>query len=284
MLDVLTTAQALSAHGRSVLRQRLRAGTWQQPLRGVVVTHNGPLTPDQTERAHLAASPSRSALAGLSAARRWGLKGFEPERVTIVLPEGGRRPPGDVEFHWSTQLGPEDVAVNHPRRTHLERSIIDAASWAASPRRARVIVIAAFQQRLTNVRRMREALERRGNCKHKSLVIQSVLDAHGGIQSLPERDFDTLRLRARLPRPTRQARVQGEDGRYYLDVWWEQYNLAVEIHGIPHLAVEQWSHDLHRTNELVIDGRRVLVFSSFAIRHEADVVIDQLRRAVAAAA
>lgn len=279
MTDVLTTAQAISSHGRSVVRQRIRSGTWQQPMRGVVVTHNGPLTPDQLERAWLAASPPRSALAGLTAARRWGLKGFDPERVTLVLPEGGRRTPGPLEVHWSTQLGPDDVPPHAPRRTSLERSLIDAASWASSPRRARAIVIAAFQQRLTNVRRMRQALERRGNCKNKALVIQSVLDAYGGIQSLPERDFDRLRLRAGLPRPTRQARVQGRDGRYYLDVWWARFNLAVEIHGIPHLAIEQWSEDLHRTNELVIEGRRVLVFSSFTIRHEAAAVIDQLRRA-----
>lgn len=284
MTDVLTTAQAISAHGRPVVRQRIRSGSWQQPMRGVVVTHNGPLTTEQLERAWLAASPPRSALAGLTAARRWGLKGFDPDRISIVLPEGGRRPPGPLELHWSTQLGPDDVPPREPRRTSLERSIIDAASWAPSPRRARVIVIAAFQQRLTNVRRMRLALERRGNCKHRALVSQSVLDAYGGIQSLPERDFETLRLRADLPRPTRQAKVQGRDGRYYLDVWWAQFNLAIEIHGIPHLAVEQWSEDLHRANELVIEGRRVLVFSSFSIRHEPGAVIDQLRRATVRAA
>lgn len=284
MSDVLTTAHAIETHGRSVVRQRIRSGAWQQPMRGVVVTHNGPLTPDQVERAWLAASPPRSALAGLTAARRWGLQGFDPERVSIVLPEGGRRPPGELELHWSTLLGTEDVPPNVPRRTTIERSLIDAASWSASPQRARVIVIAAFQQRLTNVRRMRHALERRGNCKHKALIIRSILDAHGGIQSLPERDFDNLRLRAGLPRPTRQERVKGKDGRYYLDVWWARFNLAIEIHGIPHHAIDPWSKDLHRTNELVLEGRRVLVFSSFAIRHEPDVVIDQLRRATAAVA
>lgn len=279
MSDVLTTAHAIAIHGRSVLRQRIRSGAWQQPMRGVVVTHNGPLTSDQLERAWLAASPSRSALAGLTAARRWGFKGFDPPCISIVLPEGARCPKGDLEWHWSTQLDTQDVPANEPRRTSLERSIIDAASWAATSERARALVIAAFQQRLTSVDRMRRALTRRGNCRHKSVIVQSILDASGGIQSLPERDFDLLRLTSGLPRPTRQARVKGRNGRYYLDVWWEQFNLAVEIHGIPHLEIEQWSSDLHRTNELVIDGRRVLVFSSFAIRHHPDVIIDQLLRA-----
>lgn len=167
-----------------------------------------------------------------------------------------------------------------PRLTTLERSIVDAASWATTKQRARVLVIAAFQQRLTNVARMRDALSRRGPCKHRSLIVQSILDAAGGIQSLPERDFDEARLTAGLPRPTRQEKVKGADGRYYLDVWWQEFNLAIEIHGIPHLAVQQWSDDLHRTNELVIDGRRVLIFSSFAIRHDRERVVDQLQRAV----
>ncbi|SKB03171.1 hypothetical protein [Aeromicrobium choanae] len=280
MADVLTTAQANSLHGRSAVRHRLATGRWQRPTRGVIVTHSGPLTADQRERVVLAACPPGSALAGLTAATRLGLRGFEPSQVHVVLPSGAKRPSTAAVVHWSTMLGTEDVPANRsPRMTSLERSVIDAASWASTKQAARVLVIAAFQQRLTNVRRMRDALSRRGPCRHRAVIIQSILDAAGGIQSLPERDFDEIRLLAGLPRPSRQVRAEGQDHRYYLDVWWEESHLAVEIHGIPHLAVEQWSDDLHRTNELVIDGRRVLVFSSFAIRHQRDLVIDQLRRA-----
>ncbi|MET0468354.1 MAG: hypothetical protein ABWZ87_06405, partial [Aeromicrobium sp.] len=272
--------QANALHGRSAVRHRLAVGRWQRPTRGVIVTHSGPLTPDQRERVVLAACPPGSALAGLTAATRLGLRGFEPTEVHIVLPSGAKRPAPDAVVHWSTMLGPEDVPVHRSlRTTSLERSVIDAASWAPTKQAARVLVIAAFQQRLTNVRRMRDALSRRGPCRHRAVIIQSILDAAGGIQSLPERDFDEIRVLAGLPQPSRQARTEGRDHRYYLDVWWEEFGLAVEIHGIPHLAVEQWSDDLHRTNELVIDGRRVLVFSSFAIRHQRDLVIDQLRRA-----
>lgn len=279
MDDVLTTAQAELLHGRSAVRHRIASGRWQRPTRGVIVTHAGPLTDDQHERVVLAACPPGSALAGLSAAIRLGLRGFDAQGVHVVLPSGARRPAPDAVVHWSTMLGPEDVLDRTPRTTTLERSIVDAASWAASKEQARALVIAAFQQRLTNVRRMRDALSRRGPCRFRAVIIQSILDASGGIQSLPERDFDEIRLTAGLPRPTRQQRVTGKNGRYYLDAWWERFNLAVEIHGIPHLAIRQWSEDLHRANELVIDGRRVLAFSSFAIRHQRDTVVDQLRRA-----
>lgn len=282
MDDVLTTAQANQLHGRAAVRHRISSGRWQRPARGVVVTHSGTLTADQRERVALAASPPGSALAGPTAAARHGLRGFETDEIHVVLPSGAKRPAGAVVVHWSTMLGSEDVLMSRsPRVTTLERSVVDAASWTSSKAHARVLVIAVVQQRLTNVRRMRDALSRRGPCRHRSVIVQSILDAAGGIQSLPERDFDEIRILAGLPAPTRQARVAGPDGRYYLDVWWQEFNLAIEIHGIPHLAVEQWSDDLHRTNEIVIDGRRVLVFSSFAIRHQREIVIDQLRRATA---
>lgn len=279
-MDVLTTGQANARFGRAAVRRHLRAGTWQRPFRGVVVTHNGPLDQDQYERAVLAACPAGAALAGPTAARRLGLQGFEPDRVHVVLPAGSKEPDIDAVFHWSTMLDSRDVLVNRePRVTTLERSVVDAASWSESKARARVLVLAAFQQRLTSVRRMRDALSRRGPCRHRAVIIQSILDAHGGIQSLPERDFDAIRVLAGLPQPERQAPLEGAEGRYYLDVWIPEINLAIEIHGIPHSSVENWTDDLHRANEIVIDGRRTLAFSSFAIRHEPAVVIGQLRRA-----
>ena len=280
MPDVLTTALAIETFGPAAVRRHLRAGTWQRPARGVIVTHNGPLSPDQHERAILAACPPGSALGGLTAARRLGFADFPPDRVHVVLPSGSKEPDLDAVFHWSTMLDGRDVLEHRePRLTTLERSIVDAASWSESKSRARLLVLAAFQQRLTLVSRMRDALSRRGPCRHRGVIIESTLDARGGIQSLPERDFDEIRALAGIPRPQRQAPMKGPEGRYYLDVWVPELNLAVEVHGIPHLSVRNWSDDLHRLNEIVIDGRRTLAFSSFAIRHERALVVNQLRRA-----
>ena len=105
-----------------------------------------------------------------------------------------------------------------------------------------------------------------------------MLDAAGGIQSLPERDFDEIRVLAGLPRPHRQQRVCGKDGRHFLDVYIAELGLSIEIHGIPHLAVRRWDADLRRANEIVIAGERLLIFSSYAIRRERAAVIDQLQR------
>ncbi|MFC5677188.1 hypothetical protein [Aeromicrobium endophyticum] len=185
----------------------------------------------------------------------------------------------DLDLHWSVYLDERDVhPLRTPPRTRPARSVIDVASWEHRDKRAREIVLSAAQKRVVAPRTLREAVARRGMCRHRALIVESYLDAAGGIQSLPERSFDEIRREVGLPPPERQAVVRRPDGRYYLDVWWAAFNLAVEVHGIPHMQVEQWDGDLLRLNEVVIDGRRTLVFSSYAIRRQRPVVVDQLRR------
>lgn len=284
-MSVLTTAQAAEQIGRSAVRHRIHKGEWQRPARGVVVTHNGPLSSLERHHVALAAAPPGSALAGLTALELAGLQNFTSPRTFVSMPNGSRKPsvPG-LEAHQSIHLDADVVPLRSPRRTTVARAVFDAASWCGNDRLARAIVIATFQQGLTSVRHMREAVQRRPTQLRRGLVIESVLDASGGIQSLPERDFEQIRVDAGLSRPTRQFPVRGADGRYFLDAYFEAEGLAVEVHGIPHMAVSQWDADLVRANEIVIRGDRVLAFSSYAIRHERDAVIDQLRRAVSNAA
>lgn len=95
-------------------------------------------------------------------------------------------------------------------------------------------------------------------------------------QSLAEHDFRTICLRGGLPAPTSPSVRRRRDGRYYLDAAWREYDAACEIHGTPHMRVEQWSADLFRANEIVLAGPRLLVFSSYAVRHEQEVVAEQI--------
>ncbi|MEH3032743.1 MAG: hypothetical protein PGN07_01560 [Aeromicrobium erythreum] len=281
---MLRTADAVAELGRPRLRHLIASGRWQRPWRGVVVTHNAPLSSHERVEARLMACPPRSALGGATALALDGLVGFETERTFVILPEGARRPTVDgLTTHWSILLDERDVhPLRRPRRTRVERSLIDFASWSPSDRYARAGVLAAFQQRLVNGPAMHAALDVRGEVLRSGLVRESVLDAVGGIQSLPEADFDDLVLVSGLPSPSRQHAVQGPDGRYYLDVDWDEFGVAVEVHGLPHHGVAQWSADLVRANEVVIAGPRLLLFTSYVIRHEPGVVLDQLVRALRA--
>lgn len=124
-------------------------------------------------------------------------------------------------------------------------------------------MLAGVQQRLVRPGDLRTVWRRRGDFRHRALVSESILDAEGGLQSLPELDFDSICRRLRLPRPTRQSPRRRADGRYYLDVEWHGFDAACEIHGIPHLRVVQWEADPERANEITIAGPRLLIFSSY---------------------
>lgn len=280
MRTVFRQAEAVEKFGRNVVRSHVRRRLWQRPARGVVITHNGPLTVAERREVALCTCPPRSAFGGLTALELEGLMGFASVETYVVLPEGARSPDHRALVpHWSTMLAPEDIhPAKWPRRTRTARSLVDAASWSRTDRQARTLVIASFQQRLVSARTVREALTRRGPCRRRALIVESVLDSVGGIQSLPERDFDDIRRKAGLPPPSRQVKVKGKDGRYFLDVEWSDQGIAVEIHGIPHLEVSNWDADVIRANEIVIGGRRLVAFTSYAIRHQPQLVSDQLVR------
>lgn len=281
-MTVMRTGTAIAAYGRSAVRHAIASGRWQRPQRGVVVDHNGPLTRREMDLVRLHVCAPGAALAGLSALRRDGLEGFRPEHTDIVLPEGSKRPDPRILGlvpHWSTELSELDVhPLVEPRRTRPSRSVIDAAAWATTDRQAVAIVLAAFQQRLVIARTMHQSMTRRGPIHRRALIRESILDAEGGIHSLPERDFDEIRRIARLPAPSRQRPVKGIDGHYYLDAGWDEYGVAAEIHGIPHIDVPQWSADIVRANEVVITGPRLVAFTSYATRHQQALVGDQLTR------
>lgn len=279
---VLAVAQALEFLTRAQIRAKLDSGQWQRPARGVLVTHNGKLAPEQRRWVGLLAAPRGSALAGATAAELGGLRGFESDRVWLVVPNGYRLPrlPGAVVLQ-SGQLGPDDVyPLRRPRRTTVERSVLDMAIHAATPDAARAPLLAAVQQRLTLSGRLRSSLTRRGRCARLALIMETIDDAEGGVHSIPERQFAQIIRRGGLPAPDRQRIVRHRDGRYYLDADWKSRGVSAEIHGSQHLEVANWTADLDRCNELTISGRRVLQFTSYAVRHCPQRVGEQLSRAL----
>ena len=215
-MSVMRTGTAVATHGRSAVRHAIAFGRWQRPARGVVVDHSGPLSRQELDVVRLHVCAPGSALAGLSALRVDRFEGFETSHTDVVQPEGSKRPgPGvtGLRPHWSTELSDADVhPTRQPRRTRPARSVIDAAAWTTTDRHAVAIVLAAFQQGLVAEQTMHDALGRRGPIRRRALIRESILDAGGGIASLPERDFDEIRRGAGLPTPSRQRAVKTPAG------------------------------------------------------------------------
>jgi very-short-patch-repair endonuclease len=275
---VLRIADADSRFGRSAVASALRVGRWQQPHPRVVVLHNGPLSRAEFCVVAVAAAAPGAAVAGPTALEVWGLPGFGEETVHVALRQGQRRPTlAGARYLLSSRLESEDVhGVRRPPITRPARSVLDTASLAKSPRWARAVVLAAVQRRLVTPRALDEALDRRGPCRHHGHLVETIVDARGGVQSLPEQDFDRIVRFRGLPSPERQQRVRGRDGHYYLDAGWDRFRVGAEIHGAHHADALQWEEDLARANDIALGGRRVVQLTSWSVRHEPYRVADLL--------
>lgn len=282
--NVVTSAQAYTAFGQPFVLNQIRKHRWQRACRGVIVVHNGPIRNYERSMIALLSCAPGSVMGGLTALREDGFTGFESVdvRPRIIAPVGARRPSNrDLEMHWSERLGDDDVhPLAVPARTRPARSTVNEASWSRPPRLARAIVLATVQQGMARPDDILARLEAWPNGQHHGLIAESAHDAAGGTHSLPEGDFVQLCVRHGAPRPSRQVIRQRPDGKYFLDVEWRAYGVSSEIHGIPHMRVLQWEADLSRANEIVIAGPRLLIFSSYAVRHEYVRVWDQVRRAL----
>ena len=266
------------------VRAAVRARRWQVIGRQVVVLHNAELTRRQREWVAVLMPGKPTALAGLSAASACGLKGFADDQVHIVLSHYHRtRLPAWVRVHESRRFRAADVVtVVSPPRVRAARAVVDAAAWSRSPRRAAAIVCAAVQQRITAVDALAVELHRAGRIRHVAVLRDLLGDIAGGGHTLSEIEFGRLASRAGLSPPRRQVLRREPSGRArYLDAEFDLPDgtiLAVEIDGAGHLDPDAHADDLTRQNEVVIDGRLVLRYSSITVRTNQAYVIDQLLR------
>ncbi|MFG3709451.1 endonuclease domain-containing protein [Micromonospora sp. NPDC047730] len=161
------------------------------------------------------------------------------------------------------------------------RSIVDAAQWAGTDAEARAIVAAGFQQRIVRGEDLREVLDRMPRLRRRKLILGVATDAAGGAHSLAELDFLGLVRRAGLPEPIRQMIRRDASGRRrYLDAYFEEWRVHVEIDGGQHLDPRAAWADMRRQNDLWVEGDRVLRFPSWALRAHPAEVIAQLRAAL----
>ncbi|MDG4832048.1 hypothetical protein O7627_22460 [Solwaraspora sp. WMMD1047] len=285
--EVLAGRQARQHLTASAVRHRVRSGRWRRVHRDVYVTHSGPVSAEQRLWIAVLACGQGSALAGLTAAARCGLKGFGERTIHLVRPAQLRtvRPPRGVVVHRSGTLAEEDVnSRGLPPYTTNARSLVDAAAWAATDDRARAVIAAGFQQRLVGGDDIHRLVSRLPTLRRRALILATADDACGGSESLPELRYLQAARRAGLPEPNRQHRRRDASGRIrYLDVYYERWRVHVEIDGGHHLDVRaQWA-DMARQNDLWIAGDRVLRFPAWLVRDRPADVIAQVRQALLAA-
>jgi hypothetical protein len=294
---VLSTSTALRYMSEDQLRWKISSGRWQKPSRGVVITQSGPPTERQLLRAVLLRAGPRSALAGLTAARLDGFKGFDDKApfadrpIYLLVPYGYKRrtPPLGLNIvtHYSQMLADADVhPLRQPRRTRIARSLVDAAAWMPTDRGAAAILAAGVQQGLARAADLRLVADRIETRRRRKLIIEALGDIAGGSQAMSELDFIRLVVRAfGLPEPSRQSARRDRRGRRrWIDVAWDDCKIAVEIDGAQHTEdpLQRWD-DMERDIDLVLDGYRTLRFPAWLVRESPGYVARRILEALGTA-
>jgi hypothetical protein len=291
---VLSTSTALRFMSEDQLRWKIASGRWQKPSRGVVIGQSGPLTERQLLRVALLRAGPRSALAGLTAARLDGFKGFDDKApfadrpIYLLVPYGYKRrtpPLGlNVVTHYSQVLADADVhPTRQPRRTRIARSLVDAAAWMPTDRGAAAILAAGVQQGLARAADLRLVADRIETRRRRKLIIEALGDIAGGSQAISELDFIRLVVRPfGLPEPSRQlSRRDRHDRRRWIDAAWDDCKLAVEIDGAHHTEdpLQRWD-DMERDIDLMLDGYQTLRFPAWLVRENPGYVARRILEAL----
>ncbi|MFI1195599.1 hypothetical protein ACH4T9_20425 [Micromonospora sp. NPDC020750] len=291
---VLTTAQATGLLGPGVVRGRVRSGRWRSVCRGVLLTGNGRLTRDQQLWVAVLATGPRAVLAGATAAAEADVRGLRREPLHVLVPatrRAGRtvlrRLPVDmaaVVVHRTSVLPRAHLQLARPPRTTTARALVDAAGWARSVDEAQAVLAAGCQQRRVSPEEIRAVVDVLPRAHRRHLVRRTVDDIAGGAEALSEIDFLRLCRRHGLPRPDLQHRRTDAGGRTrWLDAYWREWGVHVEVDGAHHMDVREWAADMRRQNDVWTAGDRILRFPAWLVRARPDEVTATLRRALLAA-
>ena len=265
---------------RHVIAREVAAGRWVLHGRQTVSVHTGALDDVARRwRAIWEVGLRIAVLDGVSALQAAGLTGFREYAVHVSVPHTVTiRPVEGVIIHKVRHREPGDVLDNGIPRVRPSAAAIRAAQWARSDRQAALLLAMPVQQRLVPGADLVAAAARVSGRTRRALIPVLVGDVADGAQSLGELDFAARCRRWRIPEPSRQVLRRLPGGAAYLDAWWEEARLAVEVDGSGHRMGLAVTGDNLRQNEIVLGDDRVLRLDLLGLRLEEAAFMSQIRR------
>ena len=283
---VIIRAQALGL-GLSVgqIRHRIRpGGPWQVLLPGVYLAATGTPTQRQLEIAALRRAGPDSALTGIAALRRHGVRVPAHRLITTLVPAGQHRQSCGFVRVWPTTRMPEFVMADGAVRfTLAARAVADASREFGSLREVRAVTADAVQRRCCRLDELVEELAH-APMRRSGWLRRALAEVADGVRSVAEGDLRDLIIRARLPHPMFNARLYL--GRTFLakpDAWWPAAGVAAEVDSREwHLSPEDWERTLARHARMSKHGIILLPFTPRQVRTEPTRVTADIRSALQA--
>ena len=286
---LVTTADVLEAGGsKQDAKNRVAAGRWVRVDRSVFRPAAIALTWHAKLLAPILSSGPGAAASHYAAAALHGIPGFGPGRVEFSVPRGREHRRPDMRVHTSTDLdrcrietvdGIPVTDINRMfldlARTVREERLLRAIEWARRTGRTDWSSLIASHARHARagrpgVTRLREVILR--NCERAEIT---------------DSDFELLALsllrESNLPEPVLHFKVF-DDGRFVaeVDLAFPSLKIAIELDGDHHLEAEVREKDLPRQNDLVLLGWTVLRFSWKRFCERPELVVAEIRAAIAA--
>jgi very-short-patch-repair endonuclease len=234
-------------------------GRWQSPYPRVFVTFSGPIPRATLLWAAIIYAGADATLSHVTAGQLLRLARESPViHVTVPYARDADDQPG-LRVHRSRTLRPEDShPVFAPRRTTMERTVLDLLASQPTATAALALVASALRSRGTTADRLRLSLAERPRTRWRKVVAAALPDLHAGAQSVLELRDAELRRRHGLPAGSRQVKRVGE-GAEYLDVLIEEFRLHVETDGrLGHDRAQEIWRDMRRDNRSEVLGYRHL--------------------------
>ncbi len=264
-------------------RHQLRSKRWKRIGSKIYEAADSPENQWLVLAAWQRTMPSDAVFAGATAAWVLGLD-FEPtEPVDVIVPPGsGTRSRGGLRARRCLVLPEETVVVRGLRATNLTRTLLELCIQL-SPGEALVAVDMALARRKLS----REALARYANVaagRAGSARLRKLVSLGEPAESPMETRLRWLFIERGLPRPEVQKELRDSRGRLLgrADLYYASARLVIEFDGGNHK--DRLVSDDRRQNLLVAAGYQVLRFTTADLKGRPDVIVAQVRGALAAAA
>ncbi|WP_158296664.1 endonuclease domain-containing protein [Nocardioides albidus] len=266
------------------IRAHVRAERWRRLGDQSVVIHTGPLSPTGHCWAAVFQAGPRAQLDGAACLVAWGLQRYEIDRIRVSVPRGARiRRTRRYDIRQTRRWSPDDLVTSGIPRTPVAVAAVRAALWAQSDKQAAHLLVTTVQQGLSTPSELGIQALRVRRDRRRALLYAVINDLLDGARSLGELDVAREARRRGLPPPARQVLRKDRRGRYYLDLYWPDHHLVVEVDGIHHSWAESIVGDALRQNALVLSGDRVLRLPLLGFRLEPDAFFEQIREALTTA-
>jgi very-short-patch-repair endonuclease len=240
----------------SQMRRPLRSRRWQVVHPGVYATHTGPIGYDDQLMAALLYAGPEAAWSHYTAAEQLGLLKPDYNRpVYVTIPERRRiKPRPNVvvhrDEHWADRVAPGVP----PRRTAPD-AVLDIVGITRSLDLAAAVIAEACQTGRVSPADILRALAERPRLRHRRSLQPIIADVAAGSHSLLElRYLRDVERRHALPIGLRQRAVDDE----FTDVFYQGFELVVELDGRLHLVPQRRWRDLDRDNRATLRAEATL--------------------------